>query len=112
MIQITKAVLLCVGVAFLAIAVLAATGCGGPEPTQQMMDKAQPRLPDIEPQSTTRFEVSRVGVFRDNLAYDNVRGIYVIVDKQTGTEYVGVSGIGISELGSHSTGKSQHPDER
>lgn len=48
-----------------------------------------------------RFEISRVQVFKDDLAYDNQRAIYVLKDKQTGKEFVGISGIGISELGQH-----------
>ena len=59
-----------------------------------------------------RFTVSRVGVFEDEIAYDNIRGIYIIVDTKTGEQFVGVSGIGISELGSHRSGKTTVSDER
>lgn len=46
-----------------------------------------------------RFVVTRVGVFRDDLAYHDRRGVYIIKDNTTGKEFVGVSGVGISELG-------------
>ena len=63
-----------------------------------------------------RFQVDRVAIFEDRLAYEEKRGIYIIRDLQTGKEYVGVSGIGISEVGSHlrSSGKHSHAvqDER
>ena len=59
-----------------------------------------------------RFKVERVGVFSDGLAYGEKRGIYVITDTKTGQEFVGVSGVGISELGRHQSGKSSVSDER
>lgn len=65
---------------------------------------------------TTRVDVERIGVFTDELAYQGRRGVYVIRDKATGREFIGVSGIGISEVGLHSqpVGKiiSTLPDER
>lgn len=61
---------------------------------------------------TGRITVVQIGVVRDDLAYNNRRGIYIITDKGTGAEYIGVSGIGVSELGSHSTGKATAGDER
>jgi hypothetical protein len=59
-----------------------------------------------------RIQVTRIGVFEDSVAYDNRRGIYIIKDTATGKEYVGVSGIGISELGVHQSGKTTLKDER
>ena len=55
------------------------------------------------PKSETRgrFQVERVGKFDDGLAYGGERGIYVVYDVKTGREYVGVSGVGIAETGSH-----------
>lgn len=64
------------------------------------------------PQSGSRISVTRIGVVRDTIAYSNVRGIYLIKDSVTGSEYIGVSGVGISELGRHSAGKSTVSDER
>lgn len=91
---------------------LALTGCG-PDPTMRMRD--QTKAHQVEPPAVVdinRFDVTRVGVFYDDIAYDERRGVYVIVDRQTGREYVGVSGVGIAETGTHSGGKTQHPDER
>lgn len=63
-----------------------------------------------------RFTVQFVGAFSDELAYHERRGIYVITDSKTGQEFVGVSGIGISELGAHSSMAGKIPvsvqDER
>ena len=78
--------------------------------------KSTIEMKDVCDAKECRFKVDMVAKFDDNLAYDGIRGIYVIVDKQTKKEYVGVSGIGISELGSHHvlTGKSEYTvrDER
>lgn len=68
--------------------------------------------PSTAATTSTRFEVARIGVFEDSLAYGDRRGIYVIKDTKTGKEYVGVSGIGVSELGSHRAGKTSVSDER
>jgi hypothetical protein len=62
--------------------------------------------------SSGRFTVSRVQDVRDNAAYTGYRSVYIIVDSETGKEFIGVSGIGISELGSHRSGKSTVMDER
>jgi hypothetical protein len=55
----------------------------------------------ISASSNQRFSVERVGVFEDDLAYGNRRGIYIFTDRDTGKQYIGMSGIGISELGAH-----------
>lgn len=89
-----------VGLAALAICM----SCG-PDPDTKMGVT-------VPVQDNSRITVTRVGVIADDLAYDEKRGIYVITDKQTGQEYVGVSGIGISELGSHHAGKAVVSDER
>lgn len=62
--------------------------------------------------STERFKIERVGVFKDNLAYDDRRGIYVITDTDTNQQFIGVSGVGISELAAHQSGKTRLTDER
>jgi hypothetical protein len=80
------------------------SGCA-PSPTMFMSDETQV-------QDNQRYEVKRVAVFRDTIAYDDVRGIYEITDKETGKTYIGVSGIGITEKGSHSAGKTVVGDER
>lgn len=89
----------------MAIAVLA--GC------EESQDSIQRRMADpIAYKSNGRFKVERVGVFFDGLAYNEKRGIYVITDTETNQEFVGVSGIGISELAAHQSGKTRSPDER
>lgn len=62
--------------------------------------------------STGRVTVERIGVVEDSLAYGARRGIYVIRDRQTGDEFIGVSGVGIAEPGHHRSGKSNITDER
>jgi len=62
--------------------------------------------------SNNRIIVERINSVRDNLAYGGRRGIYLITDTKTGIEYIGISGIGISETGSHSSGKYYTSDER
>ena len=49
-------------------------------------------------------QVVRISVFDDDTAYHGQRGIYIITDKISGKSFIGVSGVGISELGSHSEG--------
>lgn len=61
--------------------------------------------------SRARIQVTVMGQFPDSIAYNGVRGIYLIRDTETGKEFFGVSGVGISELGSH--GKNNNTqDER
>jgi hypothetical protein len=79
---------------------LAATGCS-PQPTMKM-ETAE--APDIE--QSQRVEVLRIGVIADDLAYRDRRGVYVIRDNVTGKEFIGVSGVGITETGRHSCGKN------
>lgn len=73
--------------------------------------------PDIDTSLGTisnsgRFKVQRVAVFKDELSYYQRRGIYLIIDSRSGKEYLGISGIGISETGRHQVGKTQMTDER
>ncbi len=85
--------------ASLATATLCAA-CG-PKPTMPLAVPEQ--LEAVGPSSSQppRVTVERIGVFKDDLAYGDRRGVYIIRDTQTGREFIGVSGIGISELGSH-----------
>jgi hypothetical protein len=71
-----------------------------PEPDTPLKTSS-PASTGIKLESAARFEVERVGVLSDDLAYNNRRGIYIIRDTSTGREYVGLSGVGISELGDH-----------
>ncbi len=55
--------------------------------------------PAASKEVTQRVTIERIGIFRDELAYQARRGIYVIKDHKTGREYIGVSGVGITETG-------------
>jgi hypothetical protein len=86
---------------------VACTACT-PEPTMSMSTS-----PDaIAATDDVRVEVIRLGVFRDTIAYKHKRGIYLIRDKKTGQEFIGVSGVGVAETGSHAAGKMIVADER
>lgn len=111
----------------LLLTALVVAACG-PEPDgyavqRQQRTQAQPIpvpsaasvfQPNAPPPATygPRITIERIAVMRDDIAYNNVRGLYIIRDTQTGAEYIGVSGIGISETGSHSAGKTRTRDER
>jgi hypothetical protein len=81
---------------------LTLTACS-PEPTDNM---------SVAAASDGRVTVKRIAVMNDDLAYQNRRGVYVIVDNKTGREFIGVSGVGIAETGSHGSGKTHTNDER
>lgn len=79
-------------------------GCNRPDPNMPMREQAVSPAPvGIETQA--RVEVTRIGVFADNLAYDGLRGVYLIKDSETGAEFIGISGVGISAIGHHGCGK-------
>jgi hypothetical protein len=88
----------------MALLALTLSACGErrPEPGEQPM-------PIV---SESRVRVERIATFRDDVAYNHERGVYVIKDMKTGQEFIGVSGIGISETGSHQSGKTTARDER
>jgi len=98
-----------IALAFLIASLLVLWACGPDVDTQ--LNVSHPEAPVNMP-SSPRFQVTRVGVFEDGLAYYGKRGMYVIVDNQTGREFFGVSGVGVTELGQHPVGKSYSEDER
>jgi hypothetical protein len=59
-----------------------------------------------------RVTVAIIGTFEDRLAYGNQRSVYLITDTKTGREFIGISGVGISEVGDHASGKTRTRDER
>lgn len=63
-------------------------------------------------QPKQRFELKKVQTFEDNDAYRNIRNIYILTDNDTKKEYIGISGIGITEQGSHISSKQSVQDER
>ncbi|MDI4633333.1 hypothetical protein J7U46_09765 [Pelomonas sp. V22] len=92
-----------------AVAILA--GCG-PDPDMEMRKRSQSAPPVAIADGAPRVTVERIGVFLDDLAYGERRGVYVIRDNATGKEFIGVSGVGITETGSHQSGKVRMSDER
>jgi hypothetical protein len=103
-----------------AIALLA-SACSKKEPAPEDSVPFQPLALNSEAGAADRFEVRLVQRISDKLAYGGQRGVYVIVDRATGQEFVGVSGVGITQLGVHTetrskgNGKSEDvkvPDER
>jgi hypothetical protein len=91
---------------WISIAALSALAGCQPKPTKVMFLGPGPF------EDETRFEIRRVGVIKDDIAYHERRAIYVITDTRTGKEYMGLSGVGISELGSHAAAKTRVADER
>lgn len=86
-------------------------------PTQTEVDreKQYEQLSEAAPiivKNSNRFKVVRVAVFYDDIAYGQHRAIYEITDTKLNKEFIGISGVGISETGSHSGGKTITPDER
>jgi hypothetical protein len=90
-------------ISILALVMLVMLAGCGPEPTITVQTE---RSFVPTPEQSTRFKVERVAVFEDAIAYGNRRGIYIITDTETGQEFVGVSGVGVTETGSHTCGKS------
>jgi hypothetical protein len=83
-----------------------------PKPAKQQLNTSLDFIPEAE----SRVAVTRIDVIKDDIAYEGKRGVYVIRDNTSGQEFIGISGIGISELGSHTvqSGKSRRTveDER
>lgn len=63
-------------------------------------------------ENADRFQIQKVAKFADSDAYCGNRTVFLIKDLVTGAEYFGLSGVGISELGSHKSGKTITSDER
>ena len=91
--------------AILGLILCIATGIAIGIDTKEKNERPLPKQP-------ARIKVERIGVVHDDLAYNDERGIYIIKDDKTGVEYIGVSGIGISEAGSYFVGKSTSEYER
>lgn len=90
---------------------LVALSACGPDPDMPMYRQSANARPVSTPDSS-RIEVTRIGVFADDLAYGGKRGVYIIKDVKTGQEFVGISGVGVSSTGSHLVGKVTTQDER
>lgn len=74
------------------------------------LPKEQVTITTIQPE--LKFELKRVQSFSDGAAYSGYRDIYILKDNETGKEYIGISGIGITERGSHTQSKNSVQDER
>lgn len=85
-------------------AALAMAGCGQRDPAYAEQEARM--TPVNATNQPGRFIVSRAQIIADDLAYYDKRGVYIIKDTVTGKEYVGLSGVGIAELGSHRSGKA------
>lgn len=87
------------------------SGCSETIPTIVMQTEQASRT-NLVLESTQRYDVKRVDVFADDLAYNGKRGIYEIKDRETGKVYLGISGIGITQRGSHQSDDNTVEDER
>lgn len=58
------------------------------------------------------IEIECVGQFDDSRAYGGKRKVFRIRDTKTGAEFIGVTGVGISEVGTHKSGKTTIKEER
>lgn len=97
------------GALVLSLAAATGIGCSQEDSTPKIPLEKNSEMPT---NNTSRYKVKMVATFEDDIAYGNKRGIYEITDTQTGKVYLGVSGIGITETGSHSQDKSTVEDER
>jgi hypothetical protein len=73
-------------------------GACSPDPDMRMQSIPSKLEPGV---AGGRIIVKRIGIFEDALAYHNRRGVYLIQDTVTGHEFIGISGVGISDLGNH-----------
>ena len=102
------------GVLFLfliGIITTAFSGCGE-ENRYPGVDGRYPVKNETISDNSSDFVLIKKQTFYDESAYGNVRNVYVLKDRVNGKEYIGVSGIGISERGNHQQGKFSIPDER
>lgn len=81
------------------------------EPSVSYQQYREGKQVDIQNQIEDRITVKRIAVMHDDIAYSDYRGVYLITDNKTGKEYIGLSGVGISESGSHQSGKASISDE-
>lgn len=96
----------------LAITTLLLVGCTPADPTMHMQNEQEQYARAAGVKQDHRVSVTRIDVFKDSIAYQEIRGVYLIKDRVTGKEFVGISGIGITEVGSHKQGKTTVSDER
>lgn len=99
----------CLLVSLLSLAFIALTGCDD----STRVPREQRNRVQVDTAESGRVQVRKISEFRDELAYDDYRGVYIIKDTETGQEFIGVSGVGISAIGKHNCGKNcWRKDER
>lgn len=84
-------------VLILVVIAVFSSGCDeSPEKQNYNVRSAQTRRL-LNVSESSRVSVVRIGVFRDETTYNGERGVYLIKDTKNNTEFIGISGIGISE---------------
>lgn len=70
--------------------------------------KAPPPIPTVAAPipAPPRFKLTLVQQVEDPLAYYDRRGVYILEDTTTGQQFIGISGVGITELGRQYCGKA------
>ena len=98
----------------LAVCLAALLACAEPPKSNtSMLSYMRGQVTQQQVPAQQRIKIEQIGAFNDYLAYGGMRGIYIITDQKTGKEFIGISGIGISEIGFHSTdGITTIHDER
>ena len=66
----------------------------------------------IAAEQSSRISVTEISRFEDSSAYRGYRKVFLFHDNTTGKEWIGVTGVGVSEVGSHQSGKMRAEDER
>ena len=94
------------------LAALFLGACERPDPNNADHQIAWSMGSKLKIQTSERISVTRISVFKDDMAYNRQRGIYIIRDNETGKGFVGISGVGMAETGSHQSGKTSVSDER
>jgi hypothetical protein len=84
---------------------LTLTGCG--DDYKDVPKSSVNYKESVSNSNQPRFSINLEQIVEDRLAYGNKRGVYRIVDNKTGKEYFGISGIGITELGTELGSKFQ-----
>jgi hypothetical protein len=81
---------------------LALCACGRPPAPETPAEAAARDAREREAAAgEERVQVTLLRTFRDSTAYGGRRAVYLIRDTATGTEFIGVSGVGVAETGSH-----------
>jgi len=91
---------------FCMVLLAASDGCESPP------DPTKTEVKEPGEAAGTRVTVEKIGWFEDKSAYKGWRRIYLFTDTATGKQYLGVTGVGVSEAGQHKSGRQTVRDER